>query len=488
MRSPKTLENVAAMNPVDEVATQRRRSRALFTTGLVGLLAFCAYYGVTAKVEDPWHLYLGLAIAVLASVPALRWAKQARYTLPVFEVFMLTCLSAYAIPLLSGHEQLRRFEPETLTSAALLVLLYLIVANATYAAVRAKPKTGATWRNEIVSRDISKFLGYGMVLATAYTIISQFTGWIPQEYGNILRSIAFGVGNIACFVQSRRWGRGELPQQEKAVFALLLFAQIFFGTASLLLVNGLSLLLLSLLGYIAGAKKIPFLTVLIALVITGVLHNGKSAMRLRYWGEFGLNRNDVAISELPEFYANWFTYGLQPPAEDPTKSKNAKLFERASLFHIMCLVVSLTPEPQPYLDGETYTYVWAQFVPRPLWLGAGEKPSAHVATNRLAVYYGLQSSEDSAKTTVGFGLLTEAYANFGFIGVAVLGMIFAGAFKKISEWSSESPNLSYPGLFMIVLMAWSFMTEYTLSIWISSLWTATAVVLGVPFVTRNFFR
>lgn len=486
MRSPKTLESVAAATaPIDDVATQRRRSRALFTTGLMGLAAFCAYYGATASVEDPLHLYLGLAIAVLAALPALRWAKRARYSLPVFEVFTLTCLSAYAIPLLSGHEQLRRFEPETLTSAALLVLLYLIVANVTYVIVTAKPKKGPAWRSEIVSRDISRFLGYGMLLATVYTIVAQFTDWIPQEYGNIFRSVAFGVGNIACFVQSRRWGRGELPQQEKIVFATMLFAQVFFGIASLLLVNGISLLLLSLLGYVAGAKRIPFFPVLIALGLTAVLHNGKSAMRERYWGPLGMNRHDVKIAELPEFYASWFTYGLQPPAEDPTKSKNAKLFERASLFHIMCLVVSVTPERQPFLGGETYTYVWAQFIPRPFW---PDKPSAHIATNRLAVYYGLQSTEDTAKTTVGFGLLTEAYANFGFIGVAVLGMIFATGFKKIAEWSSESPILSYPGLFMIVLMAWSFMTEYTLSIWISSLWTATAVVLGVPFLTRNFFR
>lgn len=486
MSSPETLPAATvAAAPTDETAAQRKRSRALFSTGVAGLVGFCVYYGATAKVEDPIHMYLGLGIAVLSALPALAWAKRARYTLPVFEVFLLTSLSAYAIPLLSGHEQLQRFDPETLTSAALLVLLYLIASNLTYVAVSARPKRTIAWRREIVSRDISKFLGYGMILATAYTIISQFTGWITNEYGNILRSVAFGVGNIACFVQSRRWGLGELPHQEKVSFGLLLFAQVFFGSASLLLVNGLSLLLLSLLGYISGARRIPFLPVLVGLAITGVLHNGKSAMRDKYWGPHGMNRNDVKISDLPEFYSNWFTFGFQPPTEDPTKSKNAKLFERASLFHIMCQVVAITPERQPYLNGETYTYVFAQFVPRPFW---PDKPSAHIATNRLAVYYGLQSTEDTSKTTVGFGLVTEAYANFGFFGVAVLGIVFATAFKKITVWSSESPILSYPGLFMIVLMAWSFMTEYTLSIWLSSMWTAVVVVLGVPFFTRNFFQ
>ena len=46
--------------------------------------------------------------------------------------------------------------------------------------------------------------------------------------------------------------------------------------------------------------------------------------------------------------------------------------------------------------------------------------------------------------------------------------------------------LSYPGLVLIVLMAWSFQAELTMAAWIGSLYQACAVVLGIPFVVRNF--
>src|SRR5688572_16745218 len=85
---------------------QRQQGRSLFRFGLIALAVLCGYFSVTAQVEDPVHLYLGLAIAVLAMLPSLMWAKRARYNLPVFEVFMLTGVNTYALPLLSGHDQL----------------------------------------------------------------------------------------------------------------------------------------------------------------------------------------------------------------------------------------------------------------------------------------------------------------------------------------------------------------------------------------------
>lgn len=487
MTSPDPLSTPPSAGVADAAASarQRKQNQALFRVGLAGLTAFYVYFGLTTEVADPFHLYLGLAIAVLAVLPSLLWAKQARYNLPLFEVFMLTSINTYAIPLLSGHDELTRFDASTMTNAAWQVLCYLVVANITYFAVSARPRRGPFWEEEIVSKQISRFLNYGMLLATTYTIIAQFTDWIPFEMAGVLRAISFGVGNIACFLQSRRWGRGELPGQEKVYFAAQVFAQIYFGWASLLLIGGISLLTLCLLGYLSGAKKLPLIAMAIVAPILALLHNGKAAMRLQYWGPMGTERRQVTISELPQFYLNWINFGLRPREEESSKSNNARLLERTSLFHVMCLVVSLTPERQPFLDGRTYKDIPAQFVPRLFWR---EKPGAHVSTNTLAVYYGLQREEDTAKTTVGFGLLTEAYANYGLIGAGLLGFIFAGAFKKISGWSVESPLLSYPGLLMVVLMAWSFMTEFTLSIWLSSLFQAVVVVLGVPMVTRKFFR
>jgi hypothetical protein len=150
---------------------------------------------------------------------------------------------------------------------------------------------------------------------------------------------------------------------------------------------------------------------------------------------------------------------------------------------MICLVVDNTPDRLPYLDGLTYGQIPGQFVPRFFW---ADKPVAHISTYTLSIYYGLQRPEDTKKTTIAFGLLAEAYANFGFYGVGLLAAFFAVCLKKYGRWAQESPILSYAGLLLVLLMAWSFQTELTLSIWLSSLFQAAIAVLGVPFLLRHF--
>jgi hypothetical protein len=468
--------------PVRGRAELLRRSRNLFALGVGGIAAGIGYYTYSAKVADPIHLYLGQAMIVLAVLPSLLWAKRAHYGLPLFEVFMLTGLNTYAIPLLSGHQALKRFEPETITAAAFGVVLFQLVANLAFVSVRARPKRGAFWQVEIFSRNLSRYLTYAMALTTVYTAVILMTNWIPSELEGLLRSICYGVGIIATFLQCRRWGQNQLRPGEKIPFCVLLVAQVIFSWAALFLVGGISILLLGLLGYVSSSKKIPLVMLALVLPVIAILHNGKSAMRLKYW-ENGAPMPS-SLTELPAFFSEWINDGLDPEIKAKSEESN-HLLERTSLFHIMCLVVSITPEHKPYLDGETYAQIPAQFVPRPLW---PDKPLGHISTYTLAIYYGLQRAEDTVKTTIGFGLLTEAYANFGFFGLGILGALVGGFFKLVSTWASESPILSLGGMLMVILMAWSFQTEFTLSLWLSSFTSACLTVLGVPFVLRKFIK
>jgi len=457
-----------------------RRSRKLSGYGVAGIAAGLVYYSYDAKVADPFHLYLGQIMIVLAVLPSLLWARRAKFGLPLFEVFMLTGINTYAIPLLSGHQALGAFDPGIITKAAVGVVLFQVVANFTFAFTKAHPKRTRFWSHEIVTRDISRFLGYGMAVTTAYTIIVAYTDWIPSDLTGIVRAIAYGVGIIATFIQCRRWGTGDLLRHEKVSFSILLIVQIIFGWVSLFLVGGISIMVLGLLGYVSGSKKIPLLLLVIVLPLVAVLHNGKSTMRTLYWdGE----RPPPPIASIPAYFAEWIGYGLDAEIQAKRNDSN-RLLERTSLFHIMCLVTSITPERQPYLNGETYAQIPGQFVPRFFWT---EKPVGHISTYTLSIYYGLQRAEDTAKTTIGFGLLTEAYANFGFFGLGLVGVFFGCFFKLVSIWASDSPILSYGGMFMVVLMAWSFQTELTMSIWLSSLFQACVAVLGLPYLLRNLF-
>jgi hypothetical protein len=451
--------------------------RALFRGGLALLILTLGYYVFNAEVSSVTELYEGLAIIVLATLPTLLWARRNTHEFPVFEVFMLTGVNIYALPLLNGQSELQTYSESVVEQAGAAVIFFQIIANATYAATRGYPRLTPFWTKDVISRDIGRYLGYGLVLTTVYTGIYTFSDVIPTDLQGPLRAAFFGIGIITLFIQGRRWGQGDLSYQEKTSYIINLVLQVIFNFATLYLIIGLSLIVLALLGYITSSKRRPILVIAIILPVIALLHNGKTAMREKYWG-----KEDTfipSLTDLPGFFAEWIQDGLDLHQK---VGITQKLIERTSLFQIICLVVDNTPDRLPYLNGLTYGQIPGQFVPRFFW---PEKPVGHISTYTLSIYYSLQREEDTEKTTIAFGLLAEAYANFGFYGVGLLAAVFAFGLKKYSLWASQSPILSYAGLVLVLLMAWSFQTELTLSIWLSSLFQAVVAVLGMAFVLRR---
>jgi len=458
--------------------------RGLFRGGLLALVGTVGYYACYTKLSATTELYEGLAIIVLAALPALIWARRATHEFPVFEAFMLTGINIYALPLLNGQNELLTYSESVVEQAAAAVLFFQIIAIFVYAITRGLPGRTPFWTEEVISRDVGKYLGYGLGLTTIYTGIATFSDLIPRDLEAPLRAVFYGLGIISTFVQGRRWGQDDLTYQEKIFYVLNIVLQVVFTFATLYLIAGISLIVLALLGYVSGSKRRPVIAIAIILPIIALLHNGKTTMREKYWAVDNNNRDkDVSMpspSELPAFYTEWIQDGLDLHQKS---SLTEKLIQRTSLFQMICLVVDNSPDRLPYLDGETYGQIPGQFIPRFFW---AEKPVAHISTYTLSIYYGLQRIEDTKTTTIAFGLLAEAYANFGFYGVGMFAAVFAFCLKKYGLWAQYSPILSYAGLLLVLLMAWSFQTELTLSIWLSSLFQAAVAVLGVPFILRHF--
>jgi hypothetical protein len=465
-----------------ESAAPTPRGRNMFIAVASTLTAIEGYYLFNAQVRDPLHLPLGLLMLFLAALPGLLWAKRGRATLPVFEVLMLTTANAYAFPLLNGHSELIFYTSEDITRAALAVILFQLTAIVVYQATRGRASTHLFWREEVISEGMGKWLMYGMVLNTVYSYLSTFTEIIPPALESILRAIFFGIGIVCTFITMRRLGEGRLSSGERVFLFTNLFLQCAIMMSTLFLVAAVSTLLLALVGYVSSSGRLPVFVSATILFSIAVLHNGKSEMRAKYWEN---EYESPGITELPAFFIEWFQDGLKVrPDQEGDAKMTSKLIERTSLFHIMCLVVSTTPSSQPYLEGETYWDIPAQFVPRIFWPG---KPLGHVSTSKLAVYYGLQTDEETLTTTIGFGMLTEAFANFGWLGVAGIGAFLAVLIKKIQCWAEDSPLFSYGGLVLVILLAWSFQVEFTLSIWLASLYQAIVAVLIIPMVLRRFF-
>ena len=479
MSEPDTLDDA---QPASPSAANPAWGRGLFVAGVAGVAGLQVYFLSSAEVRDPLHLPIGLAILFLATLPGLLWAKRGRASLPVFEILMLTTANAYALPLLNGHQELIFYIPEDVTAAGWAVLAYQVAAIAVYELTSGRPSTHPFWRDDVITGDMGKWLTYGMALNTAFVIASTFFDVIPHQIFSVLRAVFFGIGIICTFICSRRLGQGELSAGERTFFFANVLLQCVGMISTLFVVGAVSLLLLAFVGYVSSSGRVPVVMCGCTLLLVATLHHGKAEMRALYWQD---ERRTPALSELPDFFTQWLRFGTDFSTDDETSGKaTSKLIERTSLFHIMCLVVSVTPAQQPFMSGETYKDIPYQFVPRLLW---PDKPLGHVSTSKLSVYYGLQTEEDTEKTTIGFGMVTEAYANFGFYGVIVVGALLGFVIKKLKKWSEDSPLFSYGGLVVVLFLAWSFQTEFTLSIWLASLYQACLAVLLVPFTLRRIF-
>ncbi len=481
------MEYVSRTPLPDEVATDygllggadAERGRKLFLTGTVLLTGALCYLAYKANVDDVVHLFLGLLMFALSVVPSLLWARSGGSRFPVFETILILCANAYAMPVLNAREQLAGYSSEVITRSCLAVILYQLTAIATYQGVRGLPGRSRFWRESLISDQVEKFIVYGLILSTAYIWISTFTAWVPRELESILRAVFYGIGILCAFISAQRWGRGALTQNDKIVLVCTLVPQLIIMSSGLILIGAISLIGITLLGYIAGGKRIPWIVIAVVFLILSVLHTGKTRMRTKYWDE---GYPPPTVTQLPAYFAEWVEFGLQPTSGGKTVSQ--KMLERTSLMHILCLVVDCSPDRQDYLYGQTYKHVLPQLIPRWFWAG---KPRSHIATYELGIYYGLQDEEATNTTTIAFGLLTEAYANFGLFGAMMLGAFWGFWLKKLQIWSSFSPMFSFAGLLMVLLTAWAFNAELTMAAWVSSLEQAVIVVLGVPMILRSLF-
>jgi hypothetical protein len=150
---------------------------------------------------------------------------------------------------------------------------------------------------------------------------------------------------------------------------------------------------------------------------------------------------------------------------------------------MLCLVTENNLRTDLRLEGITYADIPYQFVPRYFW---DEKPTVHVSTSILGIHFGLQDENATRTTTIGFGFLAEAVANFGLEGGIVLGLCLGCLLKLAWAKTRESDLLSPAGLVMIVLTAWCFETGQTLSVWLSSFYQGAVCIIALAVVAKKF--
>ncbi|MDC0359009.1 hypothetical protein OAO01_09355, partial [Oligoflexia bacterium] len=127
----------------------------------------------------------------------------------------------------------------------------------------------------------------------------------------------------------------------------------------------------------------------------------------------------------------------------------------------------------------TYAIIPQLLLPRILNPG---KIASHEGTYLLNIHYGLQTRSATRSTTIGWGLVNEAYANFGFLGCLALSVLLGTLYGAIAKWSVFTPILSARALFAVILMSLAVQREMTAGVYVSVLFQAIVVLLALAFV------
>lgn len=423
-------------------------------------------------------------IAFAALVPVYLWCSGSALGLPIFPILTLTYLWTHALALVSEHPDVIIYSPEEHFFASVTVAGFLGLATFVWFQFvngsSPEPK-----RYYVLKGQNSDGFFLFILAVGAFFNISAFGGWFTVNYGifTLIRGVILGLNVLAVFALSYRCGTRQSSASTSTVFLVLVSLIIITNAASLLLYGALSITLIAVFAFIIGRKKVPWLPMILVLMFLLPLHYGKSEMRKKYWDSY--NPHYVQPWEYIDWYTEWIGYSYDYLTATTHKEKKQSFAERASLMNLLLLVQTETPKNLPYLSGKTYAIIPQLLIPRAL---NRNKVVSHEGTHLISIHYGLQNRAATLTTTIGWGLLNEAYANFGLLGCTGLAIVSGAGYGQATRWSMNTSLLSSRSLFAVLLMSLAFQTEFSAGVFISSLFQSVVPLVVITFVFMKVYK
>ena len=162
---------------------------------------------------------------------------------------------------------------------------------------------------------------------------------------------------------------------------------------------------------------------------------------------------------------------IQSRKQEPGKSSTASALSRTAHIILFSNVIADTPRLVPYWNGESYSGVFAKFIPRILWPNKPQEGIGNVFGRR----YRYISIKDYS-TTFNLPLIVEMYANFGTSGVQI-GMSLLGLLFALLEKMLNSPRMGTLEVVIGVGILYSFTShEWNFSLMFGNVFTVTLFI------------
>jgi hypothetical protein len=453
------------MNESTFTSTQyelRQMRRLLYAT-------LCVLFVVGVLWTDSFDALIGyMLVLVTCALPVILWVRLGAPGVPVLPATAVFYYLYYGVPITRANFGQVAAAPEDVLRAAATAAVFVIATTLTWWLITyerlRRPRAAAP---EFVSgAQIRKLIFGGIIIGAVFQFGVMVNWWtLFGTFFSVIRAVALAVAAIACYLVGYSRGRGILRGQF-GLFALCGVALLIaLSWISLFLVGGMVYILAAILGYVLTSKRIPWKFFLPLVALMFVLHAGKGDMRGKYWTQ-GVAQIDVSPIEMPVLFVEWLGDGVNAIISGTVQQD---LLDRASLLYRLIFVQQLTPSYIPYLSGESYALLGDYLVPRFL---DPNKVASQAGTALLNIRYGVQTSAGTSTTTIGWGLVAEAYANDGYLGVLVAGLVFGVLTAIFTCWSAGAPPLALSTLMAVSALVTLTDTEADFGYLLVNLWQA----------------
>lgn len=459
---------------------KQKRMVPVFWIG-IGLLLF--FNAKTLRQAAPGTALGALMIGGACMYPFYLWCAEKVRGMPVFPFFALTYLWTFCLPLLSENPNVLQYSASAHLYAALSTVLFLGSGTAVWWQFVQSPHQSSKPFHALKAESAETFF-IAIVGAGALLNMYVIGGWhgIPDKLFTIVRGVILGLGFLGIFVVAYRSGQGTLNKLKERLFFVCLCLNILTAAASLVLKTALTVFLLSVVAYVIGGRKLPLIPMMLGLILLLPLHYGKHEMRHKYW--VPNTAHFIQPWDYPAWFQEWSGYAMENlnQEEDPYEKKEKKesFVERSSVIHMLMMAQEKIPAQYSYVNGATYAILPQLILPRAL---NPNKIRSHEGTHMLNIHIHRQTYEDTLRTTIAWGLLPEAYANFGLVGCGMIGGILGGLYGMVTRTAMGKPAFSIQALFCILILSMALAsTEWTAGVYVATLFQSSMPLIGMKIV------
>ncbi|MBJ7392898.1 MAG: hypothetical protein JHC85_15120, partial [Chthoniobacterales bacterium] len=468
------------------VTLQKGRTTRLFWLAAGLVLAVAA---LTAEQSDPAIIAAGFVVVLASLLPLYLWLLGWSGGLPIWPVFSLATGMTYALPMIQDSVALRGYTADEIIAGGMTFVGFVLLGTIVWASLTSRPPRPPRSLLMIEMshsvRYLLLFVGAGLAFG-----LNQLTGLIPMP-GNsmqVFRGITGSLSTMGLFVLAFYLGRGLLDKPSAVLFVAGAVATMLMNMTNLMLAQAAVPMAMVILGYILGGNRLPWRVLLLLFAVMAVLHSGKYQMRASYWSESESGGKQLTFSMIPAFDAEWFGFGLEElggwgqilkgrDAEDAQST----LFQRSGNLHMLLLVQKKSPQEVPYCFGATYAPIPRLLIPRFL---DDQKGISHAGNVMLSVNYGVLTIEGTQGTSIGWGLLPEAYANFGYLGIVGLALVLATFYSWITRMTVGVPMTALRFVIGLLMMG-AATTADTMGVFVTSQFQA---IIGVSLASMVVMR